>query len=484
MKCSMLEHAEPNERESNAIEGARALPRSLGRSLRICLAALAALALLVLLPGRGALAQEGFGTSYITPFPAGDIYRMQVYGDAFAEGLLGGLVDSFTGDLRVQLQRKRRALAGVTRFDFEDEVKLEEAGRDPVHVAVVMIGYNERYHIRTSPRERIEFGTPEWREEYGRRVDRLARALKKRGIAVYWVGLPIMRRPELNDTAQLVNEVVRERAYLNGIKFIDIGAHFADELGNYTPYGPDVAGKQRLVRDVDGVLFTWAGFRKLAHFVERDIKRDLTVARSERSIPLAGSEAEQKRIAALRPGAPDKDGGKGAAAAPKDARGKADAGKGATKVVSAGPAGDKQASAADPKADNGRIVLKTVAASGREETVTLELPRPAIPTAVLQLITRKETGDRPTPMGDALADDIGGGIVVLSSVTPLGPGGRRKATPGQPYYQVWFKGERLAPRPGRSDDMTWPRPDPGPAVEPPARAKAPPRPPAKTPPRS
>jgi hypothetical protein len=461
------------------------LPRSPGPRLRVCLAALGALAALVLLPARGLLAQEGFGSSYITPFPAGDIYRMQVYGDAFAEGLLGGLVDSFTGDLRVQLQKRRRAIAGVTRFEFNDEVKVEEASRDTVHVAVVMIGYNERYHIRTSPRDRIEFGSEAWREEYGRRVDRFARALKKRGIAVYWVGLPIMRRPELNDTAQLINEVVRERAYLNGVKYIDIAAHFADELGNYTPYGPDVAGKQRLVRDVDGVLFTWAGFRKLAHFVEREIKRDLTVARSERSIPLAGSDAEQKRIAALRPRPPDKD-GKGAPSPAKDSRGKADAGKGGPRTSAAGPAGEKQAASGSPKADNGRIVLKTVAASGREETVTLELPRPEIPAAVLQLITRKETGERPSPMGDALADDIGGGIVVLSSVTPLGtgPGGPRKALPGQPYYQVWFKGERLPPRPGRSDDMTWPRPDPEIAVEPPPRAKGSPRPLAKTPPRS
>jgi hypothetical protein len=444
--------------------------------------------MLALLLAPRLLAQEAFpGTSYITPFPAGDIYRMQVYGDAFAEGLLGGLVDTFASDTRVQLQRKRRAIAGVTRLEFEDEVKTEDAGRDTVHIAVVMIGYNERYHIRTSVRERIEFGTAEWRAEYGRRVDRLARTLRKRGMAVYWVGLPLMRRPELNETAQLINDVVRERAYLNGIKYIDITTHFADEVGNYTPYGPDVAGKQRLVRDLDGVLFTWVGYRKLAHFVEREIKRDLTLARSERSIPLAGSEAEQKRVAALRPRPPAADaGGKGSTAATKEAASK-DAAKGAPKTGA--PGAVQPPSGADlpgePKADHGRIVLKTIAAGGREETVTLELPRPAIPAAVLQLITRKDTGERASPMGDALADDIGGGLVVQSSVTSLGtgPGSARKAAPGQPYYQVWLKGERLPPRPGRSDDFTWPRADPEIVIiePPPAR---PPRPGAPRTPRS
>jgi hypothetical protein len=124
-----------------------------------------------------------------------------------------------------------------------------------------------------------------------------------------------------------------------------------------------------------------------------------------------------------------------------------------------------------------------VTTGGREETVALELPRPAISAAVLQLITRRDTGERPSQMGDALADDVGGGLVVLSSVTPVaGSAVPRKAMPGQPYYQVWFKGERLPPRPGRSDDFAWPRSDSGAAIAPskgqpprPSAAKAAPR---------
>src|SRR5262245_17118205 len=455
--------------------------------MRACLARIAVMGVLAFLPAPGLLAQEAFpGTSYITPFPAGDTYRVQLYGDAFAEGLLGGLVDTFTDDPRVQLQRKRRPLVGITRLEFDEELKAEDASKDTAHIAVVMIGYNDRYHIRTSWRDRIELGSPEWREEYGRRVDRLAKTLRKRGMAVYWVGLPIMRRPEVNEPAQVVNEVVREKAYLNGIKYIDITAHFADESGNYTPYGPDVTGKQRLVREPDGALFTWVGYRKLAHFVEREIKRDLAQARSERAIPLAGSEAEQKRVAGLRPRPPDADaaGGKGNLPAPKGAAPKGEA-KAVPPVAAAQPppAGDAPG---DPKADNGRILLKTVGAGGREETVTIDLPRPAIAAAVIQLITRKDTGERPSPMGDALADDVGGGLVVLSSVTPVatGPGAPRKAAPGEPYYQVWFKGERLPPRPGRSDDFSWPKVDPEIVVErpPPTRPVRPA--PSKPPPRS
>src|SRR5262249_57608272 len=55
------------------------------------------------------------------------------------------------------------------------------------------------------------------------------------------------------------------------------------------------------VGEADGMVFTAAGNRKLALFVEQEIKRDLNLAKNERAIPLAGNEAEQKRVAALRP---------------------------------------------------------------------------------------------------------------------------------------------------------------------------------------
>ena len=54
--------------------------------------------------------------------------------------------------------------------------------------------------------------------------------------------------------------------------------------------------------------------------------------------------------------------------------------------------------------------------------MTLDILRPAIPAAVVSLITRKETGDRPSQMGDVIADDVGGGVVVLSSITPTATG--------------------------------------------------------------
>ena len=456
------------------------------RDMRAFGAALTAMAMLLALPlaAPTAAQEEPTGTSYITPFPEGDVYKLQAYGDPFAEWLLAGLAESFAGDARLQITRRHRPLPGLARVEFDDEMKAEEANRETFHIGVAMIGYWDRIHMRVSARDRIVLGSSEWRDEYSKRVDRFIKTLKRKGIALYWVGLPIMRRYEVNEAAQMMNDVARQKAYLNGIKFIDIQAHFADEAGNYAPYGPDITGKQRLLREADGVLFTAAGNRKLALFVEQEIKRDLNQAKNERAIPLAGNEAEQKRVNALRP-RPQTDSGagwKGTVAASGDGKARPKASPSAREAPVADTSNDQ-------KADNGRITLKSIGAGGREESVTVDIPRPAIPSAVVALMTRKESSDRPSQMGDVVADDVGDGLVVLSSITPAtttGSGPSRRLAPSlSPYYQVLIKGERVASKPGRADDFSWPRAEPEIAPEPPpAPAKRLPRTPRAGAPRS
>ncbi len=147
--------------------------------------------------------------------------------------------------------------------------------------------------------------------------------------------------------------------------------HFADEAGNFSQFGPDITGKSRQMREADGITFTAVGYRKLAQLLEQDLKRDLMHARSERDIPLAGSEVEQKRVAALRPRAPVSEPAAkaGSPAAARDDRA-------APRAASVDQAGEQ-------KADNGRVTLRVVGASGRAEALTLDLLRPAIPGAVV-----------------------------------------------------------------------------------------------------
>ena len=51
---------------------------------------------------------------------------------------------------------------------------------------------------------------------------------------------------------------------------------FVDESGRYTVEGPDFEGQIRRLRSADGVHFTKAGAIKLAHYVERELRRALS----------------------------------------------------------------------------------------------------------------------------------------------------------------------------------------------------------------
>ena len=401
------------------------------------------------------------GTSYLTPFPEGERYKLRVIGDEYGEGIHHALIEAFSSEPRLDIEKKHTAISGLTRPDSDAEIKsvIQAAVRERPHVAVVMLGSADRWSYRTSDGKRHAVGTPEWRKVYAQRADEVIRGLKSAGVGIYWIGLPIMRKWETNEAAQAQNQVFRERAYLNGIRFIDVFASFADEQGEYNAYGPDVAGKSRLLRDADGMHMTDAGYQKLAHFLERELKRDLNQAKNERAIPLAGSEAEQALVNPARLAA------------------KPQAGSGSwLSVATRQP--DGAGAQGGQAADTSRINLKTVGSDGREQVVPIEIVRPAIPAAVIALVTRRESAEKASAMGDQVVDQIPGGLTVMSSITPgadstSGGLSRRKLSPAQtPYFRVLVKGERIVARPGRADDTSWPRPEPEPEPRPAKKSDA------------
>lgn len=425
---------------------------------RLTFPLVALLAALMAAAGPAAAQEDPAGTAFITPFPPNDTYNVVVVGDDLAEGLLGGAREIFQKDPRVVIRTAPLSVGGLMRRDFDQKlIDLEESLKsDPAQIAILMMGAWDRVSVRDpATGRRLMVGTEGWRREYAARADRLLKMLRRRNVAAYWIGLPNVRRSDANDDVQMMNSILRERAYLNGARFVDTYAAFIDENGGYSQYGPDVTGKIRLLRAGDGVYFTWEGNRKLAYFVDRELRRDLTQARADRAIPLDGDPAEQAKINPDRAKLADPAAGREAPAAHGSEPGVA-------KALPSNAGGGL-----DQKADNSRINLRIMSEGGREEVVSLDIVRPAISASVVALVTRRESPDRPSQLGESVVDQIPGGLTVLSTValaTGSGQaGGRRRLSPSQsPYFRVLFKGERLPPKPGRADDASWPRPAPPP----------------------
>ena len=123
---------------------------------------------------------------------------------------------------------------------------------------------------------------------------------------VFWVGLPSVRGSRATSEMVYLNDLYRGRAEKAGITYVDMWDGFVDEAGNYNNYGPDFEGQTRRLRSGDGVHFTRAGARKLAHYVEREIRRVMMARRrrSRRRCRRSRSPTPRRRRPPPRPGLP------------------------------------------------------------------------------------------------------------------------------------------------------------------------------------
>jgi len=393
-----------------------------------------------------AMAQQGttpVQRSYINPFPNGDRYRVVVLGDSLGDGLWSGLYRAFEEDATLEFMQRAKPSTGFARTDAYDwNAELADLlKKETYQIAVIMFGGNDAQAIR-SGKDWLKVGSEGWDEIYGQRVEAFIKKLRAENVAVYWVGLPIMRSPAQSTDAEAMNEVFREKAFINGAKFIETWNGFTDEAGRYSAYGPDMTGQVKRLRADDGVHFTMRGYLKLAHFVEKELRRDLNLAKIERNIPLAGNEDEQAKVMGrdVVPGpsepaqpvtpTPDQDG-----AAPET--------------------GDAAAAPEQAQAEQ--------APQLQESSVgDVSVVRPAIDQTLQAAQGLTPQGPAAaTPEAEMITSELSNGltaVATISSVTDLSLASSRPRLPlsQRPYYKVLIKGEQLKPKAGRADDFAWP----------------------------
>lgn len=282
-----------------------------------------------------------------------------VLGDAMADWLAYGLEDAFAEqepDLGVL--RRHKTNSGLIRYqpkgDPADWVAAAKGilAADKADAIVVMLGLNDRVPIReeaksdkkdaktkdgkpadtaeTKPGESktpdadqadddsdtpsiaapekatrsaggsSEFRDDRWVELYSKKIEDLIAVLKTRGVPVIWVGLPAVRGPKATSDMLYLDALYRDAAGKAGITYVDVWDGFVDDAGRFMAQGPDFEGQTRRLRSADGVFFTKAGARKLAHYVEREVVRLLAA----RSAPFALPNEPTQPEANARPGGP------------------------------------------------------------------------------------------------------------------------------------------------------------------------------------
>ena len=131
-----------------------------------------------------------------------------------------------------------------------------------------------------------EFRDERWVELYAKKIEELIGVLKSKGVPVLWVGLPAIRGQRGTSDMLYLDALYRDGAGKAGITYVDIWDGFVDEAGRFLQKGPDFEGQIRQLRAADGVFFTKAGARKLAHYVEREVTRLLAARSGPIAVPI------------------------------------------------------------------------------------------------------------------------------------------------------------------------------------------------------
>ncbi|HEY0219418.1 MAG TPA: SGNH family hydrolase [Afipia sp.] len=143
-----------------------------------------------------------------------------------------------------------------------------------------------------------DFRDERWVELYTRKVEEMIAVLKTKGVPILWVGLPAVRGTKATSDMLFLNALYRDVAGKTGVTYVDVWDGFVDEAGRFLQQGPDFEGQIRRLRSSDGVFFTKAGARKLAHYTEREIHRVLA-SRTPLALP---TESAPDNNALVNPG--------------------------------------------------------------------------------------------------------------------------------------------------------------------------------------
>ncbi len=175
---------------------------------------------------------------------------------------------------------------GLSRYDYVN-IQAKTRGQldaTPVDVAVMLFGTNDAQGIDTGGVVHM-FGTDGWKAAYGQRIDDLVALLRSRNVAVYWVGLPRMKRDSFDGRMMLINGVVEARMRALGVPYIETVALTSNEAGGYEAYLPNDSGRRVLMRANDGIHMSMAGYLRMSAPVAARLKRDAGLDRPRGPAP-------------------------------------------------------------------------------------------------------------------------------------------------------------------------------------------------------
>ena len=213
--------------------------------------------------------------------------KVLVVGDFMAGSLGDGLKTAFETTPGIVIETRANGSSGLVRtdyFNWQENLPAYVAETKPALI-IISLGANERQQMSIDGLKE-KFRSDRWLAEYTRRTETFAALARKDRTPLLWVGMPPFQSASMTADMVTLNGIFRTETEKAGGTFIDIWDGFVDEAGKFVMTGSDINGQQVRLRGSDGINLTKAGKRKLAFYVEKDIRKLLgDAAASTQDIP-------------------------------------------------------------------------------------------------------------------------------------------------------------------------------------------------------
>ncbi len=243
-------------------------------------------------PGAGGVTTTTVPPEFRVPSES-DPLRILVAGDSLMGYVGPALVNELEG-YPVDVTEDWVISTGLARPDvlnWPAQLKADMAQYDP-EVVILGFGGNDMQEMDT-PGGRLIHGTPEWKVEYQRRVAQVLNTIEAPGRTVYWIGLPMTARRDIEKIVPVWTRAVKaEVAARPWVRYIDTRKILSPD-GTYSAYLRDSNGNDVKVREGDGVHPNLAGATRMVGPVVDSLldERKLTEARARTATTTTSTSA-------------------------------------------------------------------------------------------------------------------------------------------------------------------------------------------------
>jgi hypothetical protein len=210
--------------------------------------------------------QFPFSPKVIAGLRSGHPLRIGVIGDSFGEGIAQAAMLHFEKNPDFAVYQFTREATGFTRYktlDLFQDARSRVAAQ-PIDIALIDFGANDTQGVFVDGHA-APYMSERWQTIIGGRATALVSWLQGQGIAVGWVGLPRMRKPEFDGDIQAMNAFYAglmcklHVPFVNPVAVSEDGAHqFSKELKD------PATGALYTARADDGIHMSVHGYRVIA----------------------------------------------------------------------------------------------------------------------------------------------------------------------------------------------------------------------------